>query len=291
MTLTPHGPNADQIEYWNQTSGPRWVKLRRQLDGQIHNLGERALTVADVRENEHVLDIGCGCGATCLALARRVGPGGSVLGVDISGVMLERGRERAREAGLDHVEFVNLDAQTHAFDPATRDLVFSRFGVMFFAHPVDAFTNLRRTLRPGGRLAFVCWRGGLEDNAWMRVPVDAVRDLVELPPRGEPDAPGPFRRTFADRDALHHLLHAAGFTDIAITADDVSVPIAGGVSLDETVAFSMTMGPHSRPLQEADDATRQRAADAIRDALAPHATDDGVSLPGAIHVVRAVNPA
>jgi ubiquinone/menaquinone biosynthesis C-methylase UbiE len=100
--------------------------------------------------------VGCGCGASTLEIARRVGRAGAVLGVDVSSVMLARARQRAAEAKLAQVAFENADAQVHAFKPACFDAVCSRFGVMFFTEPVAAFANLRGALRTGGRLGFVC---------------------------------------------------------------------------------------------------------------------------------------
>src|SRR5262249_51171730 len=133
----------------------------------------------------------CGCGATTLALARHVGPGGRVLGVDISAVMLERARERARAANLAQVEFANADAQTHAFAKEAWDCVYSRFGVMFFADPARAFANLRSALRRGGRVSFACWRA-MPENPWVMVPIAALTTFLTPPPPPPPGAPGPF---------------------------------------------------------------------------------------------------
>ncbi|TFG97014.1 MAG: class I SAM-dependent methyltransferase, partial [Myxococcales bacterium] len=140
------------------------------LDAQIAPLGVAAMEQARPAPGESVLDIGCGCGQTSVQLKERVGPKGSVLGVDISTPMLERARARA--AGLPNLRFTNADAQTHSFDERF-DLAFSRFGVMFFADPVAAFANVHRALRPGGRVAVVCWQG-IDRNPWLLVPLRAV---------------------------------------------------------------------------------------------------------------------
>ncbi|MFM8411336.1 MAG: class I SAM-dependent methyltransferase, partial [Alphaproteobacteria bacterium] len=155
--LAASGPNAEQIDYWNDMAGPKWVALQESLDRQIGPLGAAAMAAADLQPGERVLDVGCGCGATSIELARRVAPGGAVLGVDVSTVMLEAARAAAGRAGAEGLEFANADAQTAPLTPAGFDVVFSRFGVMFFADPTAAFANLRRALRPGGRLAVVCW--------------------------------------------------------------------------------------------------------------------------------------
>ena len=180
MSLAASGPNAEQITYWNEQSGPKWVALDGRLDALISPYGDRALERTKPALGERVLDVGCGCGRTTLELAARVGSPGSVTGIDISTVMLARARERARKSGAQNVRFENADVQTHAFEPGSFDLAFSRFGVMFFADPVAAFANLRGALAPGGRLAFVCWQP-LANNPWMQVPLAATAPHLKLP--------------------------------------------------------------------------------------------------------------
>jgi len=150
--LDPTGPNAEQITYWNEQGGPRWVELQEALDRQLASFGRIVMDRLAIGSGERVLDVGCGCGETSLEIGRRVGTKGSVVGADISTVMLERARERGR--GVANVEFLVADAQTHAFAPASFDVVFSRFGVMLFADPRTAFATLAHALKPGGRLGF-----------------------------------------------------------------------------------------------------------------------------------------
>src|SRR6185437_3713325 len=150
--------NAAQIEYWNTTAGETWAQFQEALDRQVEPLGLAAMDVLCPGEGEHIIDIGCGCGQTSLALAARVRPTGSVVGVDISEPMLDVALRRSRSADL-QVGFRRLDAQTGDLGHGFFDAAFSRFGVMFFSDPVAAFTNVRASLKPGGgRLAFVCWR-------------------------------------------------------------------------------------------------------------------------------------
>jgi len=157
------GPNAEQIVYWNETAGPKWVALQELLDAQIEPLGLAMMDLLDIATGEHVLDVGCGTGQTTVELGRRTGPSGRVTGVDVSSPMLTRARERAGASGSGNVTFIQADAQTHEFDMATADVCFSRFGIMFFADPAAAFANLRAALGPGGRLGFVCWQA-VQDN-------------------------------------------------------------------------------------------------------------------------------
>jgi SAM-dependent methyltransferase len=286
MTIDAKGPNAEQITYWNETFGERWVEQQEMLDSQIGALGRAAQERAAVRPGERVLDVGCGCGQSALELAERVGPGGSVLGIDLSSPMLARARERA--AALAHVSFENADAQIHPFEAASFDLVFSRFGVMFFADPPAAFANLRRALVPGGRLSFVCWQAAPR-NQWILVPMMAIAQHVPLPPPPEPGAPGPM--SLADPDHARGILEKAGFEDVGLEELETELAIGGGGSLDAATDFLMRMGPASRALRDVDDDRVAAARAAVREALAPFASDDGVRMAGACWIVSARNAA
>lgn len=275
--------NAEQIAYWNEVSGPRWVAAQHLLDEQISPLGLAAMERAAPTPGERVLDVGCGCGQTSLQLAERVGPTGRVLGVDVSGPMLARAAERAREAGAGHVSFQRADAQTHGFAPEF-DLLFSRFGVMFFEDPVAAFANLRSALRPGGRLILLCWQE-LRRNDWMRIPVMTVAQHVPLPPPPEPGAPGPF--AFGDAERVRGILSRAGFGAVEIDPHETQMAIRGGGALDESVDFLLQLGPTLKALQEADETQRARAREALREELRPYLSDAGVVMNAATWIVSA----
>lgn len=210
MTIEAKGPNAEQITHWNETFGHRWVELQEMLDAQIGPLGSTAQERARISMSERVLDVGCGCGQSSLQIAERVGTSGHVLGIDISEPMLARAIERA--SGLEQASFENADAQLHEFKASDFDLVYSRFGVMFFADPPAAFANFRRALKPGGRLAFVCWQAAPR-NQWILVPMLAIAKHVPLPPPPEPGTPGPM--SLADTDRTRGILETAGFEDVA----------------------------------------------------------------------------
>jgi len=284
VKLEADGPNAEQIRYWNETIGPRWVEMGDLLDAQIAPLGLAAIERARPVAGERVLDVGCGCGQTSRQLGERVGPDGNVLGIDISAPMLERARGRA--AGHPNLRFANADAQTHAFREPF-DLVFSRFGVMFFADPAAAFANLRSALRPGGRLAFVCWQG-IDRNPWMLIPLRAVVGIVELPPPPPPGAPGPF--AFADPERVQGILASGGFEKIELEPLEGELSIGAGGDLDRAVQFTLQMGPVSAALREAGEDERRRAADAIREALAPLVTPTGVRAGYAAWIATAATP-
>jgi SAM-dependent methyltransferase len=279
------GPNAEQITYWNDTAGPKWVAYEELLDTQIRPLGERAMDRVGVEAGVRVLDIGCGTGQTSIELARRVGARGAVTAVDISAPMLARARTRAEVAGARNVDFVHADAQTHRFAPESVDVCFSRFGVMFFAAPDVAFTNLRATLRPGGRLGFVCWQQ-LPDNPWMAIPLMAAAAHITLPPPPAPDAPGPF--AFADQDRVRGILEGAGFGDVAFEDHRTTLTVGGDGSLDRAVDFLLQgVGPTSAAMRQADPAQRATVSAAVRDALRPYHTPQGLRMASATWLVTA----
>jgi len=253
--------NNEQAEFWSQLA-PTWLENEDRIE-QVGALpGELAMDRLGVAPGQRVVDLGCGSGRTTLELAARVGPSGNVVGVDISAEMLARGRERA--AGLGNVEFVHADVQVYDLGEARFDAAYSRFGVMFFADPVAAFANVRRALRPGGVLSFVCWQG-VFDNEWMLVPGAAVAGVTgSLPPMPGPDEPGPF--ALADPGRVHAVLGAAGFGSVEVVphADQVVISEDG---ISEAVTASVQVGGVREALREADDQTRQRALAAIDEAL------------------------
>jgi SAM-dependent methyltransferase len=283
--MNADGPNAEQITYWNDTAGPKWVAYEALLDAQIRPLGEAAMDRAEIREGDRVLDVGCGTGQTSIELARRVGPTAKVTGVDISAPMLARARTRADGAGVRNVDFLEADAQTQRFAPESVDVCFSRFGVMFFAAPDAAFANLCRALRPTGRLGFVCWQQ-LPDNPWMMVPLVAAAAHITLPPPPAPDAPGPF--SFADQGRVRGILERAGFADVTFEDHRTTLTIGGDGPLDQAVDFLLQgVGPTSAAMRQADPALRATVSTAVRDALQPFHTPQGVRMACAAWLVTA----
>ncbi len=278
--------NDDQQKYWNEQGGPVWVANQERLDAQIRPHGERGLARLDARPGERVLDVGCGCGETSLEIARRVGPSGRVLGADISAPMLGRARERGQAAGLAQLSFEQADAQTHRFERAAFDALFSRFGVMFFEDPPAAFANLRNALRPGARLVFVCWQP-IGANPWLGIPMGALSALLPPAPPLPEGAPGPF--AFGDPARVEKILTTAGFAEVALRGEQLPI---GFPSIEEAARFMIELGPAGAALRQAgaDEALRARALQALRDALAPHSPGGVPKLGSAVWVVSARNP-
>ena len=281
--------SADQVGDWNGQSGERWVANQARLDAMVAVFGQAAIEAAAPETGERVLDIGCGAGASSLALAARVGAGGQVLGVDISKPLIRRARALAQQDTP--ALFQVADASSAELPEGAFDILFSRFGVMFFDDPIAAFAHMRRALRPGGRVAFVCWRGAAE-NDWVRLPMGALKSIVPPSALPGPNAPGPF--SFGDRGRVANILTAAGFTAIAIAPFDASVPFAEGetrdAAIDDAVKMIFEVGPLSRALADQPDDIRARASAAVRAAFAGLPGERSVMINGAAWIVMARNP-
>jgi SAM-dependent methyltransferase len=279
MTQTSSS-NIAQIEYWNTKAGETWAKFQEALDRQIQTLGLAAMDTLRPEKGEHIIDIGCGCGQTSLDLGSRVGAAGLVVGVDISKPMLEVALRRPRPAPNLRVTFKQLDAQLDDLGDGCFDAAFSRFGVMFFSDPVVAFANIRRSLKPSGRLVFVCWRP-LNQNPWMREPLDGALPL--LPPIApfDPMAPGPF--AFADAGRVQSILDEARFGSVKVGPFDAAI---GGANLEQTLQLALNVGPLAAALRESPERA-ETVANAVRDVLSKYATPNGVLMPAAVWIVSA----
>ncbi len=267
--------NEEQIDYWNGDAGSTWVEAQERLDAMLAPISRIAFDAFAPSAGDRVIDVGCGCGATSLALADA---GCEVLGVDVSEPMLAHAQSRV---GSRAVRFERADAASASL-PGGFSGLFSRFGVMFFDEPAVAFGNLRKSLNRDGRLAFVCWQPP-KLNPWMSIAGAAVAGFLPPPATTNPPEPGPF--AFADPDYVRSILESAGFTGIAIEGATPTLHVAD--TLDDAVEFQSQVGPLSRALSLLEGDELDQATDAARQALAPHMTDAGLDLGAAIWIVTA----
>lgn len=272
--------NAAMAAAWDGDEGAEWARDWERYDRAVAGYQARLMAAAAIGPTEHVLDVGCGNGETSRAAAGRA-PRGSVLGVDLSSAMLARAQQLAAAEGLANLRFEQVDAQVHPFEPASFDVVVSRFGTMFFADAEVAFANLGRAVRPGGRLVVVAWRD-LAHNEWLREIRDALAAgrTLPTPPAG---APGPFAQ--ADADQVRRLLAAAGYDDVALEAAEE--PFWMGRSTDDAFGFMGAGGLARGLLQDLDEPARRQALDTLRATLDRHAGPGGVVLGSAAWVISA----
>ena len=277
-----HPQNADQIAYWNGPGGQRWASRQAAQDIVLQPVLDLLIDRAAPKAGERIVDVGCGSGASTNGFATKVGPSGHVFGVDVSGPMLERARQSTPKDAP--VTYALADATVYPFDPASFDLLASRFGVMFFADPVVSFTNLHKALKPSGRLAFACWQEPRE-NPFFMAPLQAVYKHVPKLPQLGPEDPGPF--SFASEARVNRILGEAGFSGIAMEPCRLEFDVAIGRGIDAAVQSALEIGPASRALEGQPDDLRAAAVTSIREALTPFAKGDAVLLPGAIWIVTA----
>ena len=274
--------------FWNDILVAKFERFRNILLGGLSYHSSVPLSGLELPAGARALDVGCGWGDTAIELARKVGPTGSVLGLDCCDTFLEQGRRDAAAAGLRNVTFIAADVQTHPFEPEF-DFCFSRFGMMFFASPVAAMRNVRKALKPGGTLMFITWRT-LDDNPWFGVPKAIVSRF--LPPPGENAqtcGPGPF--SMANQATVTAQLKAAGFDDVSF--ERIDGPVMVGKGVEQALQFQLALGPAGEIFREAGALAEERRGDieaALREALAQHLHDGQVTMDSSSWTIRAHNP-
>jgi SAM-dependent methyltransferase len=281
-------PRNQYINFWNEILVPKFIRWKHILVDGLTLHSEAIFPTLPVRPGDKVVDAGAGFGDTAIKLARLVGPSGSVLAVDCCGAFLEFGRKEAASAGLTNISFLEQDVQTYPFKPI-HDFCFSRFGTQFFENPVAGLRNMRTSLKPGGIMTMIVWRG-IKDNPWLGSAKDVV--LKYLPPPGEGAltcGPGPF--SMADTGVVTKQLQIAGYDNIEFEQVDAQVFV--GKDLDDAVAFQLAIGPAGEVYREAGKFAEQRhdeIAGALRAQLSKYMGPNGVMMDSSSWKVTARNP-
>ena len=287
-TVEAPADSTEFVDFWNEILFPKFTKYRHILvDGLTHH-SAKIFPSLEVGKGDRVVDVGCGFGDTVIQFAQRVGPFGSVLGIDCCDGFLEFGREDAKAAGVGNVTFVEGDVQTYPFEPV-HDFCFSRFGTQFFENPVAGLRNMRTSLKPGGVMTMIVWRT-IDDNPWLGLPKEIVRRY--LPPPGE-DAktcgPGPF--SMADRDMVTKQLEVSGYTDIEF--ERVDAPLLVGRTPEDAVGFQIALGPAGEVYREAGDEAERRHDEidaALKAELSKYETPEGIVMDSSSWKISARNP-
>lgn len=276
--------NSDQYEAWNGESGSRWVANADRRDQVLAPIADLMLDRAHIAVGENILDVGCGCGTTSIAAGWVTGPTGTVIGVDLSAPMLDVARQRLAASEAANVDFVHADAQTVQL--GTRfEIAISRFGTMFYADPVAAFTNIATHLRPAGRLCIATWQP-LDANPWLVVPGAALLQYGTLPDGAGANGPGMFAQS--DHAAIITTLQSAGFINIA--CEPCTVPLTFGETVNDAVDYLASSGPGREVLDTVPIDLRDSALAAVRDVLARHAANGAVTLDAGIWITTAERP-
>ena len=276
--------NVDQATAWDGKEGEFWAAHHARFDATIGPHHGVLMAAAAIAPGERVLDIGCGNGQTSRDAARAAGESGEVLAIDLSGPMLAKAMQLAKDEGIGNVRFEQADAQVHAFEAGAFDVAISRFGVMFFEDPVAAFANIASGLRSGARLAMLIWQSP-QANEWISSIAAALamgRDLPSPPP----GAPGPF--ALADTDNVRRILTGAGFADVGFAASER--PWSIGTDTDDAYAFLSGLPAVRMMLDDLDDPTNAQALDNLRATVAAHETPAGVVFGSAAWVLTARKP-
>ncbi|MBT4521611.1 MAG: class I SAM-dependent methyltransferase [Halieaceae bacterium] len=283
------GSNKEQKEFWNGRAGESWAEQNSQMDQSLRPFGALAIEAAGIRPGEKILDVGCGCGDTSFQLLEATGVEGHILAVDISSPMMEvaNARRGALEPGLQQaITFELADASGYSFDAGAYDLIFSRFGVMFFDQPAGAFANLRKALKSDGRLAFICW-APVQQNEWITVPMAAALQHLTPPEPGPPNAPGPFG--LSDAVYTRQVLNDAGYTNIHLEPVSPVMRLGQGQIQEDIADFFLNIGPVAHALAKGGVELTARVRDAISTALVPYYDGSTVNLRGSCWVVTADN--
>ena len=275
--------NVKQKEFWSGAGGDVWVNKQKEMDIMLNPLGQRAIDKLDLSNGKRILDIGCGCGATTLEIAKMI-PEGKIIGVDISEPMLNQARKDALEMSLSNTEFVVQDVQTDEISKDAFDIAFSRFGVMFFEDSYEAFKNINNSLKIGGQLSFVCWQEPLL-NPWQSLSIQVIKQFIDLP-TPPPKSPGPF--AFEDKSYIEDILDRSNFKEINIDDNQEEIVMFAGKSLKEASEDYLTINPVvTEMLKNSPKELKEEILEALIVKFSDFHEDHGLVFPSATWIVTA----
>ena len=275
--------NIKQKQFWSGAGGDVWVDKQREMDIMLNPLGERAIQGLDLSGERKILDIGCGCGATTLEIAKIVNQG-EVIGVDISEPMLERATKTASDMMLTNTSFQVKDVQVDEMPRSYFDIAFSRFGVMFFEDPFEAFKNINHSLKDNGQLSFVCWQHA-SLNPWQSLSIQVIKEFLDLPAPA-PKSPGPF--AFEDKSYINEILTESGFRDIEIKDNQEDIVMFSGKSIREACEDYLTINPVvTEMLKNSPTELREEILEALIGKFSDFHNNEGLLFPSATWIVTA----
>ena len=275
--------NIKQKQFWSGAGGDVWVDKQREMDIMLNPLGERAIQGLDLSGERKILDIGCGCGATTLEIAKIVNQG-EVIGVDISEPMLERATQTASDMALTNISYQVKDVQVDEMPNKHFDIAFSRFGVMFFEDPFEAFKNINHSLKDDGQLSFVCWQNA-SLNPWQSLSIQVIKEFLDLPAPA-PKSPGPF--AFEDKSYINEILTESGFRDIEIKDNQEDIVMFSGKSIREACEDYLTINPVvTEMLKNSPTELREEILEALIGKFSDFHNNDGLLFPSATWIVTA----
>jgi len=275
--------NIKQRQFWSGAGGDVWVNKQREMDIMLNQLGDRVIERLDLKSDAKIIDIGCGCGATTLEIAKKITQG-EILGVDISEPMLDKATETAKEMSLSNISFEVKDVQVDVMPQNYFDIAFSRFGVMFFEDPFEAFKNIHSSLKEDGLLSFVCWQNA-SLNPWQSLSIQVIKEFLDLPAPA-PKSPGPF--AFEDKTYLEDILRESGFKGLEILDNQEDIIMFSGKSIREACEDYLTINPVvTEMLKNSKPQLTEEILEALVIKFSNFHKNDGLLFPSATWIVTA----